>query len=605
MKVFREKGLTNSKGSVLPFDSFKLFLDMESPEIQKEKIDKVIAWAERMIDRDIPLLPASLYREFTTCGNRANYETPYFLRRDMIMHFALAEAYEKKGRFAEKLMDAIWAIMEESTWIIPAHLYTSPVYGEHSLGPVFGENALHGLDLFAASTVADVACVYYYCKDTLDAIDPIIARKMEYMVKERGIKNFLHNEPWWGGVRGNKINNWCPWIVSNILLATALVERDTYIRERVVNKAIEYLDNFLNCYKPDGGCDEGPAYWGAAGASLFDCLELIEDMTGGKIKIYDSELVKNIGDYIYKVNIDGQRFVNFADCAPKTSPNPSMLIRYGEKTGSPFLVSFGKKQAQLGDCFFSASHVYRSLKTLVSKTPDSTVCPMPLDTWMPDLQVMSSRETSDSANGMFLAAKGGNNGEMHNHNDCGNFMVYYNAEPVIIDTGVGQYTKQTFSPQRYQLWFMQSGYHNLPSFDGIDQHEGAQYCATSVSYSEEKHEIISELKEAYPTEAGIESYIRKVSLVDGTVVIIDSVSLKEEKLIDFHLMSAVRPEIENDGVITLAMGRRLVYDTTLEAEIEEFDPVGMNTVKTWNTDKMYRMHFRIKSNKCNVTFTIK
>lgn len=605
MKVFRERGITNSRGSILPCESFNLFYDMEAPMIQEDKIAKIISWSERMLDKEIPLLPASLYREYVTRGNRANYESPYFLRRDMLVHFAMAEAHEGKGRFAEKLMDVAWAIMEESTWIIPAHLYTSPLYGEHSLGPVFGENALHGMDLFSASTCADLAVVYHYCKDILDGIDPIITRKMEYMLKERGIKNFLHNEPWWGGARGNKINNWCPWIVSNVLLTTALVEKDTYVRERVVNKSMEYLDNFLNCYKPDGGCDEGPAYWGGAGAAMFDCLELIEDMSGGKIKIYSSELVKNIGDYIYKVNINGQRFVNFADCAPKTNPNPSMLIRFGEKTDSPFMVSFGKKQAQFGDHFFSASHMYRSLRSLVSKTPDASVCPMPLGTWLPDLQVMTARQHDDSARGMFLAAKGGNNGEMHNHNDCGNFMVYYNSEPVIIDTGVGQYTKQTFSPQRYELWFMQSGYHNLPSFDGVDQHNGTNYRATEVRYNEEKHELSCELKEAYLPEANIESYARTVSLGNGEVTLTEDIKLGAEKLIDFHMMSAKRPEIKEKGLIELAEGRTLTYDTALEAEVEEFDPVGMNTVNTWNTEKLFRIHFKIKANKCNVTFTIK
>jgi hypothetical protein len=380
--------------------------------------------------------------------------------------------------------------------------------------------------------------------------------------------------------------------------------KDTGIRERVVSKSMRYLDNFLNCYAPDGGCDEGPAYWGAAGASLFDCLELIEDMSGGKISIYDSELVKNIGDYIYKVNIDGNRYVNFADCAPKTGPNAGMLIRFGQKTGSEFLVSFGKKQAKYGDYFFSQSHMYRSLKWLHTPYTVEENCSMPQYTELPDLGVMTARETSDSGVGMFVAAKGGNNGEMHNHNDCGNFMVYYNGKPVIIDAGVGRYTKQTFSPDRYKLWFMQSGYHNLPSFGGVDQRDGKRYSANDVIFDSEARAISSELKNAYPVEAGIESYQRRVSF-DGTVTIEESIKLAEPKEIDFHLMLASQPEIISDGTISLPEGRTLSYDTSLSAEIECFDPVGMDTVHAWDTEKLYRLHFKITTDKCNITFTIR
>ena len=605
MRAFRQKGLSSAKGLLLPYEDFRLFSDLESPEIVKEKADKIIKNAEKLLEKDIPLLPASLYREFAVNGNRSNFQDLFFLRRDMAMAFAVAEAYENKGRFTEKLMDVVWAIMEESTWLLPAHLYCSPRYSNATLGPVFGDNSLHGLALFAATTCGTLATVYLLCKDKLDAIEPVITRKMEYCLNDRGIKNFLQTEFWWGGSLGRKTNNWCPWILSNILFTAAVIEKDTYVRESVVTKAMYYLDNFLSCYEADGGCDEGPAYWGAAGASLFDCLELIEDMSAGKISVYDSELVKNIGDYIYKVNISGNRYVNFADCAPKTSPNAGMLVRFGDKTNSPFLVSFGKKQAKYGDYSFSASHAYRSLKWLNTPYVKEEVCPMPLYSVLPDLGVITAREYEDTEKGMFLAAKAGNNGEMHNHNDCGNFMVYYNGNPVIIDTGVGVYTKQTFSPDRYKLWFMQSGYHNLPSFDGVDQCAGESYTSSEKAFDESEKSLSSELKLAYPAQAGIESYKRRVALKNGVVTVEESILLDKAREIDFHIMTAAKPEIAKEGLIALSEGRILEYDTSLSATVEEFDPVGMDTVSSWGTAVLYRLHFKIIADKCNVTFTIR
>ena len=230
---------------------------------------------------------------------------------------------------------------------------------------------------------------------------------------------------------------------------------------------------------------------------------------------------------------------------------------------------------------------------------------MPLYSVLPDLGVITARECPDSEKGMFLAAKAGNNDEMHNHNDCGNFMVYYNGNPVIIDTGVGRYTKQTFSKDRYKLWFMQSGYHNLPSFNSIDQLAGARYRATKKVFDEAKRSIRSELKEAYPDDANIASYVREASLRDGVVTVSESISLKEAMEIDFHLMLASKPTINTDFTISLPEGRVLTYDNSLTAELEEFEPVGMDTKSAWGSDVLYRLHFKINTNKCNVKFTIR
>ena len=603
MRAFQSKKL-NAKGNVLPYSQFKLFSDMKESGFDPKRMERIVAEAEKMLDTPIPMLPASLYREYVTNGNRSNYQNPYFKRRDMAIYLAAAEAFERKGRFAEKLMDAVWAIMEESSWVIPAHLYLHNFGMEYTLPPVYGNNFNHGIDLFAASTGANLAAVLYLASDALDAITPIICDKIRYSLRERIVRPYLESPFWWTGDDGRRVNNWNPWILSNVLFVTALTEESMLVREQVVNMAMRRLDNFINWYKPDGGCDEGPAYWGAAGASLFDCLEILEDMSAGRLTVYDVEIVKNIGDYIYKVNIDGTSFVNFADCAPKTSPNPSMLVRFGTKCNSDFLVSFGKKQAAYGDFFFASGHIYRSLKTLISPEIAPESCPMPRASYLPDLKIMTVRETSDSASGTFLAMKGGSNDEMHNHNDVGNFVVYRNGKPVIIDTGVGEYTKQTFSADRYKLWFMQSGYHNLPSFDGVDQHQGGIYASKDEVFDESIPSFRAELAGAYPKDAGVKSLIREARLDGGKVTVTDSFELENEKLAEFHYMCSTAPVLKEPGVISLAEGMTMTYDRAYECEIEQFDPVGMNTKGAWGTEVLYRIKLRIRATSASLTVVI-
>ncbi len=603
MKAFQSKRL-NAKDNILPLAQFKLFSDMKEPSFEPTRIARIVAEAENMLESPIPMLTASLYREYVTCGNRVNYESPYFRRRDMAVRLAAAEAYEKKGRFAEKLMDVVWAIMEESSWVIPAHLYLHNFGAEYTLPPVYGNNFNHGIDLFAAATGATLASVLYLASEALDGITPIICDKIRCSLRERIIRPFLESPFWWTGDNGNRVNNWNPWILSNVLLVAALTEESMLVREQVVNMSMRRLDNFISWYKPDGGCDEGPSYWGAAGASLFDCLELIEDMSAGRLTVYDIDIVKNIGDYIYKVNIDGTSFVNFADCSPKLSPSPSLLVRFGTKCNSEFLTSFGKKQAAHGDFFFSSNHMYRSLKTLVSPVLAAESCPMPRACYLPDLKVMTARETSDSAKGTFVAVKGGSNDEMHNHNDVGNFVVYRNGRPVIIDTGVGVYTKQTFSADRYKLWFMQSGYHNLPSFDGVDQRVGGAYASRDEVYDESIPSFRAELANAYPKEAGLKSLVREVRLDGGRVTVKDSFELEREALAEFHFMSASLPTETERGVIALADGMTMTYDKTFECEIEQFDPTGMNAKSAWGTEVLWRIKLRTRAQAASLTVVI-
>ena len=603
MRVF-EKNKISPKGLILSREDFVLFSDLEHPTLQEDKMSAVVATAEKHLNAPITTIPLWRYRQYFEQGSVEIYSRGYMERLDKLVYLGVAEAYEGKGRFTARLADWIWAILEMSSWVLPEHTWHFPHHSTTKVPPVAGDKYMHGLELGAIYLGATLALVYHYNKAALDAISPIIGKRIRRELHERIVKPYLCCSFTWEGDMGNKVNNWCPWNISNILIVTALNEDKMYNRERVVEKALRHLDNFISWYKEDGGCDEGPTYWGAAAGSLFDCLEIIEDMSGGRINVYSNDLIRNIGEYIYKVNINANKVVNFADCGPTVTPPASLLIRYGEKCSSPFLVSFGKKIAALGDFGVGYWQMYRGIKALFTPDVEAENCPMPLATYLPDLKVVTMRQSEDSAKGVFLGMKGGSNGEMHNHNDVGNFIVYKDGNPVIIDTGVGTYTKQTFSNRRYELWFMQSGYHNLPSFGGVDQKEGGAFRSSDEEYSEEGRSFRCQLKNAYPAAAGVTDFVRCAKLSEGRVTVSDSITLAEEKEIVFHYMCATRPEIKEAGVIALAEGMTMRYNPELACEIEEFEPTGMNAKASWGTDMLYRIVMKAFTDRIEHTVVI-
>ena len=84
----------------------------------------------------------------------------------------------------------------------------------------------------------------------------------------------------------------------------------------------------------------------------------------------------------------------------------------------------------------------------------------PHDVWYPSVGILVSRRGAYA-----LGGKAGSNADSHNHNDVGSVTLYRDGRPLLIDVGVETYSKKTFSPQRYEIWTMQSGWHNLPQFD--------------------------------------------------------------------------------------------------------------------------------------------
>ena len=601
-KPMHEHGF--SAGMCLPYNEIKLFCDVETPAFDDVKMKQVVTAAEGYLSVEVPMCPASLYHRFATDGNRSEYEAVYFKRRDMAMKLALAEAYEKKGRFTEKLVDAVWAIMEESSWTVPAHLAMySPSHGDLGLPAVYNDERLHAIDLFSAGTAALLSMVYLYCKDILDGYCTVICEKLKYLVTERQIKPFVNCVFHWMGLLGNAVNNWNPWVCSNILFTVAVMADDDRTLQTVVGKAAQCTDRYTAGMPEDGGCDEGANYWTVAGASYFDVLEILYDITGGKYDIYGDQFIKSMCEYIVKMYIHGHRFINFADCPPYVRPDGSQIRRMGEKCGSPTLCLFGDGIDSFGSLYLNSNCIYRTLRSLITPPHPGKSLGM-MRTWIPSLKIMCARQYEDTGKGMFAAMKGGHNSEGHNHIDVGNVVVFFDGEPVMIDTGAGTYKKQTFSAGRYELWYMQSGYHNVADIGGYEQRPGVRFRSSDEKYDEATGGATMQLREAYPEQAGVVSYVRKTVLDGGEVRITDSFELDTEKEIDIHFITCEKPLAVPDG-ISLPHGRIMSFDKGLQAEIEEFEVRDDGIERNWHSPVLWRIHLRAVVKKASFTVRIR
>lgn len=608
-KIFEDKKNQFAE-QVLSLEKFRLFSDMENPTFTEEAKNALINIAEEYASMEYEPILAHSYMRFEKNGNRSIYEGEYYKRRQMVWHLFLGEYIEQKGRFLEKLIDGVWLILDECSWIFPAHTKIRIDYVPKL--PLQYKSEVDVVDLFAAETGAMLSLIAYLGRSFLDDVTPIIRDRIFYEVRRRVILPYLnYNDFWWMGYVRKNINNWCPWITSNVLTSCALLEPDMEIRKSVTRKAMEVIDHFTRNYHADGGCDEGPNYWTVAGASYFDCLEILYDITGGHANVFDDPFIRNMGEYIAKfcIDIENNYYINFADSGPRVNINKNLVVRFGRRTHSDVLWRFGLNCKKVSANVQMQYTLYRSLKNLYEENllSEAASYQYPKKVWFGGIQVMIAREAEKNSEGLFFAMKGGHNRESHNHNDVGQFVVYDNGQPLIIDVGVGTYCADTFNENRYKIWTMRSCYHNLPSFGEVDQRYGFEYHSEDVIYDEEHNRLSMELKHAYPEESSLIRFVRTGELNEGAITITDDIELGDQKKISFHFMTADQPILIESGVIQLSAQRNLYFNgTVLDPVIEKIQIEDPAIQKNWGRGEVYRILLSAeKTQKNRFKFTIK
>ena len=482
------------------------------PDVVRQEL---VSEGEACLGYSYPVIRATDFMAFKRTGNRTDYEDAYFSRRYTLNSLVMAECAEDKGRFLDDIINGIFVLCEESGWQLPPH----NSYVRNTPQELLPDATRPILDLFACETGAQLACIYYLMKERLDAVSPFIGTRILSELERRIIAPYLHEHFWWMGDGDEPMCNWTPWCTQNILLSVFLLsDCPEGTRRAVLKKAAPSLDFFLKDYGDDGCCDEGAQYFRRAGLCLDAATDLMNRVTEGAFShLYEWQKLKNVASYILNVHVDGKYYFNFADCSPVAGRAGVREYLFGKHTGQPSLMRFAAKDyqtayAEIGkEETYNLSLYYRlqNAFTYAEVMAYDTDAPIERqDIFYPSIGLFIARSSSLS-----LAVKAGDNDDNHNHNDTGSFTLYKDGSPIFADIGVESYCAKTFSSHRYEIWTMQSGYHNLPEIDGLDEHDGAQYRAAEIhtAMDADAASISMELSGAYPLTAPV-SYRRLVTL---------------------------------------------------------------------------------------------
>ncbi|MDD3334801.1 MAG: heparinase II/III family protein [Eubacteriales bacterium] len=532
----------------------------ELPEAVRKEL---LLWGDEA-KNGYPMVTACQFLAFTRTGDRQIFEEPYFKRRRLLMGAVLAECVAGDGSYLDAVIDGLWCICEETSWVLSAHNGSSHPGARPAKEHPLPEKQNPYIDLFAAQTSATLSYALYFLDRQLNAVTPLIARRVRQEIEQLILIPFMiRDDFWWMGMIRKDVNNWTPWILSNVIDTLLLLVDDPVQLTDGLKRALRMLDAYLAVMPADGGCDEGCSYWNMAGASLLDCLESIYLATGGKVSFYDEPLIQAIGAFPAKAYIGNGYYWNFADCDARPMMDGQRLYCYGQRTHNPALTALGAYTAAQCSTVrpIDTPQMNRVLFRLFQMPPQPQTKPViPAHASLPALQVFSWNQ-----NGLYIAVKGGHNGESHNHNDVGSFLVYADGQPEIVDAGNMVYTAKTFSDQRYTLWNTRTRNHNLPLINGIEQQAGAEHRAKDVQAQE--HCLSMELCDAYPAEAGLTSFQRRFVIEDGRITLSDCISLTEPKPITWVWMLRSKPECHQNEWFFGKL--KLTVSPSLSAELEE------------------------------------
>lgn len=529
---------------------------LQRPDVEPE-LKVIREEGKRLLAFSGSELTYSLFSRFEKEGSRLEYERVYFEKRRRMNTFAILSLLEPDSRIYETaLLEAIWSICSELSWCLPAHVNATRPVSET-------------IDLFSAETGFALAELCFLLHERLP--EWLRVRVVE-LVDERLFRPFLEKGPYeWEEAE----HNWSAVCAGSIGSAALLLlegERLSQILEKTERSMTFYLRGFGD----DGACLEGLGYWNYGFGYFVYYADLLLKRSDGQRDWFRNDKVRRIASFQQQCFLSGGLVVNFSDALPQGSVNPGLshylAERYPEVDIPPEPLYADYRDDH-------CSRFAPTLRNLIWRRAGGGAPAdwSPGDFLLPDAGWFVSRISSgDKIFG--FAAKAGHNGEPHNHNDLGHFLLAGGGEWFLCDLGSGEYTREYFGEGRYELDCNGSQGHSVPVIDGCVQSAGEERKAGLLAWAMDEGacRFVLDLSEAYKCRK-LEAFKRtwvwekaeppRLSLRDEFRFAELPGSLTE------RFITLVRPEFAGPGCLHLSRGSLLLevhYDhVQLHAEITE------------------------------------
>lgn len=493
----------------------------------------------RAVSREGPVSAVrfSEYIIYQETGSRKKYEAAYFARRKRLNTYALmALVYPEEGEHLLQLQDTVWAICDEYTWALPAHIAWRTGRDPGCI------------DLFSAETGFALSMIRHLLGDRLHEK---MKERIDWEINRRIIRPFLYRRFWWE----HSNNNWAA-VCAGSVGCTFMLSRPrlfSLIRPRIAFT----MRRFLSGFSADGICAEGVDYWSYGFGFFTVYARLLREFTHGRKNYFKRPKVKEIAGFYQKISLGGGVTVSFSDGGQRGRYYPGLLNFLREE----YPDAIGPLPPESG---MIHDHCYRFCLELdcflYNGLQDGKAALGTMTYYAPKSAWLIRRTTSYG-----FAAKGGSNDVSHNHNDIGSFIVVSGGRQLLCDLGPGEYVKDYFNDQkRYQYFCTSSRGHSVPVINGQLQGHGAKYHSVSA-WKDGVFEI--EMTQAYRIP-GIESVRRSFCFEEEKILLTDQLSGKVISLKE-RFITQVKPVVEGNAVRVGSLLMRPMGETGAPEIVQE------------------------------------
>lgn len=472
---------------------------------------------------DLKALRYSEWKMFFTTGNRTVYERSYSKHRSVMTTAALLSLiYPEEQKYVDCLMDAIYTLCDAYTWCLPAHQPNADV-----------NNNCH-IDLCASGMAFYLAEIYTLLEDRLE---PLIKSRINAELDRRIFTPFLENVPysWWE----TSTSNWTAVCTGSVACAFMLM-RPEKARE-LIPRFEKSMAGFISGFSEEGVCLEGAGYWNYGFGNFLPYADMINTFTGGEIDHFKNPKIKKIATFFQKVFLSGRITISFADGEERASRVMGRMHFIKSKYPDE-MKSTGVKYATFSHTYEFPTRLREALWFFEEEDSGD-------DDFDSDFYAPSAQWYIRHAKKYGFATKGGNNRELHNHNDIGHFIYAKNERQILCDLGAGVYERRYFGDHRYECLEPSARSHSIPIIDGELQKFGCEYVARDFKY--ENDTVTLDMSRAYGILDESERIDRRFDLGEEGVRLTDKFLFNKERAVTERIVTRIEPDLSTKGVIKL------------------------------------------------------
>ena len=388
------------------------------------------------------------------------------------------------------------------------------------------------------------------------------------LLREAIIRHGL--EPGLARYRGESHDNWWTRTTNNwnqvcngglAVGALAIADEAPDIAAEILAAGLRSLPIAMRKFAPDGGCEEGPAYWHYAVRYNVRHLVALDTALGTDFGFSRFPGFEQTGDVPVYLSAPNGDIFNYADGRARPMAAPE-LFWLAARFDRPDWGAWQRQRARPSplDVICGANYGV----SMRGPAP-------PLDRLFEGVQVATMRSAWNDADPMFVGIKAGDNSASHGHLDLGSFVFDALGERWAVDIGSDNYNLPAyFGARRWTYYRLRAESHNTLLIDpgaGPDQDPGAVARFTKFTSEPDEARAVVDLTAAYPAARKVQ---RGFALLDNRtrLLIQDEITFGPDASpapVRWALHTPADIDLDNDGqAATLTIGDRAILLRVIE-----------------------------------------